>query len=208
MAFEMYLEDVDTDEIGGKDRIAAGKYHFLVESVDEEGGKNGAMRVEFQVLDGTTPGQKTRMFAMDFKKEVDKWSQKKLAAFAIATRLRTKEQIEQIKAERKGDAVEWSDAVGRSVCMEIAADESGQYAGMPKLNFDSIWRPDDKRASQIPLNAPALQRDGLKMPENRNADGSLKKADDAKKAASATTAKATAKKPDAGPAVDLLEGAI
>jgi hypothetical protein len=207
MAFDMYLEDVDTDEIGGKDRIVAGKYHFLVESVDEEGGKNGAMRVEFQVLRGTTPSQESKIFAMDFKKEFDKWSQKKLAAFAIAARLRTKEQLDQMKAERKG-SVEWTEAVGRSLCMDITADETGQYAGLPKLNFDSIWRPDDKRASQIPLHAATLQREGIKMPSNREADGSLKKGETAATTKAAGKTTATTQQKSAAPAVDLLDGAI
>lgn len=206
MAFDIYMDDVDPNEIGGKDRILPGKYHFLVESVDEEGGKNGAMRVEFQVLRGTTPGQETKIFPIDFKKEFDKWSQKKLAAFAIASRLRSKEDLERIKAERKGEPVEWSDAVDRSVCMEITADVDGQYAGMPKLNFDSIWRPDDKRASQIPLHAATLQREGIKMPSNRNPDGSLIKSEAADKGGKSST-KTAAKKPDTPP-TDFLDGVI
>jgi hypothetical protein len=209
MAFEMYLEDVDTDEIGGKDRIAAGKFHFLVESVDEEGGKNGAMRVELQVLRGTTPGQETKIFGMDFKREFDKWSQRKLAALAIAARLTTKEELDRLKAERKAPSFEWTDAVGRSICMEITADAEGQYAGLPKLHFDSIWRPDDKRASQIPLHAATLQREGIKMPSNRNPDGSLIKSEAAAadKGGKAAASKTAAKKPDTPPA-DLLEGVI
>lgn len=207
MAFEMYLEDVDTDEIGGKDRIAAGKYHFLVEDLDEEGGKNGAMRVEFQALRGTTPGQETKIFAMDFKKEFDKWSQKKLAAFAIATRLRTKEQIEKMKADKKSDAIEWTEAIGRTVCMEIAADIDGQYAGLPKLHFDSIWSPDDKRAAAIPLHAAALQREGIKLSANRHIDGMLAAkpaATNAKPAAAAGNGKSA----PAASADDLLDGVI
>ena len=209
MAFDLQLDDVDTDEIGGKDRIAPGKYHFLVEELEEDGGKNGAMRVVFQCLRGTTPNQETKMFSLDFKKEYEKWSQKKLAAFAIASRLRTKEQLEKMKAERKSDPIEWTEALNRSVCMEITADESGQYAGMPKLNFDSIWRPDDKRASSIPLHPATIQREGIKLPPNRPIDGML-----SEKAAPAKgngKASATATKTAAAPAAtadELLDGVI
>lgn len=209
MAFEMYLEDVDTEEVGGKDRVAAGKYHMLIEDVDEEGGKNGAMRIAFQVLRGTTPGQETKIFLLDFKKEYDKWSQRKLAAFAIAARLRTKEQIEAIKTEKKSDPIEWTEALGRSVCMEITADESGQYAGLPKLNFDSIWHPADKRAATIPLHPATIQREGIKLPDARPIDGiqsKPKETKDVKGKTSKPTAGTT--KEHAASADDLLDGVI
>lgn len=205
-AFEMPTDDVDTEDIGGKDRILPGKFHFLVEEVDEEGGKNGAMKILFQVLCGTTPGQNTKGFSMDFKKEFDKWSLRKYFALAIACRFTTKLDLDRLKAERKPLSIDWQDAVDRSVCMEITADADGQYAGMPKLHFDSIWRPDDKRASQIPLHPETLKREGIKMPANRNPDGSLIKAD-ADKGGKSSTTKTAAKKPDT-PSADLLDGVI
>lgn len=207
MAFEMDFEDIDPNEVGGKEFIQPGMYHMLVESVDEEGGKNGAMRVEFQVLRGTVSGEETKIFTLDFQRELKPFWKKRFWAFAVAARLKTQKELEDCQARRERPVIEWTEAVGRSVCMKLTEGE-GQYAGYVNLNFDSIWRPDDKRASQIPLHAETLKREGIKMPSNRNPDGSLIKSDAADKGGkSATKSSASAKKAEAAP-VDLLDGVI
>lgn len=207
MAFEMYYDDVDTEKVGGVDRVMPGLYHMLVEEVDEDGGKNGAMRVLFQVLRGTTPGQETKIFPMDFKKEYGEWPQRKLMAFAIGTGLRTKEQIDKAKAERRSDPVEWSEAVGKTCCMEIEADAEGQYKDLPKLSWDHIWHPSDKRASRVPLHAETVKRLGIKLPENRPIDGVLA----VKPTAAKSSGKTSAKKDPAAASAEadsILDGVI
>lgn len=211
MAFDLYTDEFESDMVGGKDRIMPGFYHFFVETVDEDGGKNGSMHVEFQVLRSTASGQETKIFAMDFSKDMGgsksaKWAQAKLAAFATGTGLCTMKQIDDARANRQNMAIEWTEAVGRSCCMEIEADEDGQYKDMPKLRFANIWRPDDKRASRVPLHATTIQREGIKLPAGRHIDGALAP----KTGGNAKAEKQPAKK-SAAPEIstdDLLEGVI
>lgn len=207
MAFEVQYDDFDPDDVGGKDRVLPGLYHMLVESVDEDGGKNGAMHVEFQVMRGSVQGMNGKFFPMDFSKDYGKWQQMKLAAFAIGTGLRTQKQLSENKKNRTPDPIDWSQAVGKSCCMEIEADEDGQYKGLPKLRFSNIWRPDDKRASIVPLHAEVIKREGIKLPADRHIDGVLAPKPNA---AAAKESKPAAKKSAASEVStdDLLEGVI
>lgn len=176
MAFELYVDDVDLDDVGGKpfDRVAPGDYHMLVESIDEEGGKKGEMVVVLQILRGTTPGMESKSYTLELSKSFEKWPLRKLTAFAIATRLTSKELLEKAKAAKEAPVIDWPAAVGRTICMSL---EDNEYNGKhyTRLAWDNIWSPIDKRAAHVPLHADALKRDGLALPDGRNVDGILAK---------------------------------
>lgn len=191
MAFEMNYDDFDPDEVGGKDTVQPGEYHMLVESVDEEG-EGGAMVIELQVLRGTTAGQETKLFTLRLKKDYGKWHQRKLAAFAIAARLRTAKQIKENKEQRRSDPIDWSQAVGRSICMKLEKSDDGKWIN---LAWDSIWMPEDKRAGQIPLHPATVQREKIALPSTRHIDGCL--APKANAAPAKSGGKADGKKPAA-----------
>lgn len=172
MAFDLMVDDVDLDRVGGKEKVQPGSYHMLVESVDEDGGEKGEMVVELQILRGTTPNMEGKMYEEKFSKEYKEWPLRKLTAFAIAARLVTKEELKAAKASGKAPKIEWTQAVGRSICIEL---ENNEYNGKTytRLAWDNIWSPADKRASHVPLNKSAVERDKLTLPANRHIDGIL-----------------------------------
>ncbi len=185
MAFELDTSDYDADDIGGKEQVLPGDYHMLVAALNEDGNDNGDMVVDFQVLHGTVQGQRDKIFQMRFKREYTKWAKRKLAAFALAARLITKEQLKKCQEEGKSPLIDWSKAVGRSVCMRLEESEDKKWIN---LAWDSIWSPDDKRAAHIPLHAAVIQREGIKLPDTRPMEGVLaKRAADPKPAAKPNT---------------------
>lgn len=169
MAFEMSFDDVDPDKVGGSDRVHPGEYHCLIEAVDEEG-ENYSMVVDLQILRGTTPCQEGKAYQLKLKKDFGEWPQRKLTAFGIAARLFTADEMKKAKAERQSLNIDWTKAAGRSICLSLENSQDGKWTN---LRFDNIWKPDDKRAAQIPLHAKALERDGIKLAANRPIDGVL-----------------------------------
>lgn len=208
MAFDLSYDDLkDPDAIGGVDRVQPGDYHALIVAVEEDG-EGGRMEIDLQILNGTTPGQGGKIYSLKLKKDFGEWNHRKLAAFAIASRLRTKEQLKRNKAERRSDPIDWSESVGRSICISLENSEDGKWTN---LRFDNIWSPDDKRAAAIPLHADTIKREGIELPADRPVEGVLSKSGTAGKPGTAATRTNAGKTPaagNAGSADDLLNGAF
>ena len=213
MAFELAVDDVDLSRVGGEEKVFPGNYHMLVDDVQEEGGDKGEMIVFYQILRGSTLGMEGRLFKVYFTKDFKDMALRKLTAFALAARLVTKEELMKCKDERKAPMIEWTQAVGRSVCMELEDNEyekNGRTTHRTQLAWDNIWNPTDKRAAHIPLHAGQLQKEGLKLDANRPLDGIMAAQPDKTKPGSRGAAKADAKKlPDPQvSADDALAGVI
>lgn len=173
MAIEIPVDDMDTDKIGGFDRVQPGSYHCQVVAIDEDGGKSGELVLDAEVLRGTTPNQEGKVQREFFGKELAKeLPRRKLFALAIALGLTTKAELEQHKKNRTCPVLDFSSCVGRQFCMNLAANE---YEGKTstRIAWDEIYHPTDKRANHIPLNLVMLQKAGITLPPNRNPDGVL-----------------------------------
>lgn len=174
MSFELPLDEVDTGSVGGYDRVEPGKYHCIVMALNEDGGKNGEMVVDFEILRGTTANQEGRSHRELFKKDVKSVQIRKFLALAIACGLTTREQIEELKAKGERPMFDWQQCVGKQVCMHLEENEH-QGKTYVRLAWDEIWRLDDKRANSIPLHAGFLKTSGIMLPPTRNIDGILSK---------------------------------
>lgn len=199
------FDEFDPESVGGIDKVAAGSYHLQVVAVDPEGGKKGAMVVDFEVLGGTTPNQEGKVHQERFGTDLKKIIQKKRAAFAIATGIITMEMAKQAKAEKRDLEPNWEDAVGKQVCMNIVESEDGKYTNM---NWDEIWHPADKKANHVPLNPGMIKRAGITLPADRPIGGTPKAA--AVSSSQSSPASGSAAKSVAPPAsVDnLLAGVV
>lgn len=167
------FDEFDPESVGGSDKVAAGSYHMQVVAVDPEGGKKGAMVVDFEVLAGTTPNQGGKVHQERFSTDLKKIFQKKRAAFALATGVITMEMAKQAKAEKRDLVPDWSAAEGKQVCMNIIESDDGKYTNM---NWDEIWHPANKKANHVPLNAAMLKREGIVLPADRPIGGVQKAA--------------------------------
>lgn len=181
MAFEIDTGDFDPDDVGGQEQVMGGAYHAMVEDVNEDGDDKGNMVVDLQILRGTTPGQEGKHYQLKLKREFTKWAMRKLTAFAIATRLTTLDAIKKAK-DGTGPKVnpEFANARGKSICIKLVRDDEDKWTN---LDWDSIWTPEDKRASHIPLHKGTIDREGVKLPATRPIDGILARPakDDGKK---------------------------
>jgi len=173
MAFEVPVDDIDTETVGGFDKVAVGSYHFEITSVDEEGGTKGEMIVKTEVLRGTTSNQEGKEIAHYFSKEMTALARRKILALAIATGLTTKQQLDQHKANGTSPSFDFNSIVGRQVCMNLEDNEwNGKHS--TRLAWDEIYHPTDKRANHIPLNVAKLKAAGIVLPAGRNPDGAVK----------------------------------
>lgn len=190
------FDEFDPENVGGFDRVAAGAYHAQVVKIDPDGGKGGAMLVDFEIMAGTDPSQIGKVHQERFSADLKKMPQKKRAALAFATGIVTVEEAKAAKAEKREIIPDWSKAEGKQVCLVLAESENGGKTYI-NLNYDEIWSPTDKKAYHVPLNPGMLARAGIKLPEDRPVGG-VKAPPKEAKAAATTTAT-----PD-----DLLKGVV
>ena len=173
MPFEVPMDDIETEKLGGFDRVLPGSYHQEVTFVDEDGGDKGEMIAAFECLRGTTANQEGKEIRIYFSKSMDRTARAKVHAFALATGLITKEELDKHKANGTSPSYDFTKAVGKQVCANY---EENQYNGKisTRLIWDQIFHPTDKRANHIPLHMGKIKEAGIKLPEGRNPDGAVK----------------------------------
>lgn len=170
MGFEVPLDDVETDSVGGFDYVRSGQYHAEVTEYTEEGGKKGEDIVKIEILRGTTPKQEGKECKLYFKRDFDKWSLRKIIALALATDVITKKQLDEHKLNKTSPTFDFSNIVGKQICLAI---EENEYEGKvtSRLAWDNLWHPADGRAARIPLNMGKIEKAGIKLPADRDPNG-------------------------------------
>lgn len=171
MSFEIPLDEVDTKQVGGFEKVSPGFYHAYITDVEEQGGKKGEMVVYFQILRGTTPGQEGISHREQFSREPKQTPIKKVLALAIACGLTTRDELDRMKDEGRRPELEFTQCIGRQVCLHLepsTGTDGKSYFGM---HWDEVWHPFDKRASKIPLDASWLASGGYVLPAGRPLDG-------------------------------------
>lgn len=186
MALEIPVDDLDTENVGGYDKVAPGSYHMAITHVDENGGRKGEMIVKTEVLRGTTTNQESKEIAHYFANERTPLARRKILALAIAAGLTTKQELDQHKANGTSPTLDFNSIVGKQVCMNL---EDNEYEGKhtTRLAWDEIYHPADKRASHIPLSVPHLKKAGIVLPPGRNPDGAVKSTSSPSASEKATT---------------------
>jgi len=147
------------DELKGYDYPAAGQYHCAVMSCDESRDKVDALRFEISILTGTTAGQDGKTWRETFwdpnpdHKDGGKFAVKRLTAFALATKLVTKDQL--------GSSIEidWANAVGRQLVCKVVeyerdGDEGKVYKGA-EVEGLKFWPIDDPDVAAVPKDPKA-----------------------------------------------------
>lgn len=187
MAIDVYMDEIETDAIGGFDRVQPGHYHAKVTYIDEEGGKKGELIAEFEILRGTTANQEGKVHREYFGRDAGKMARKKLLALAIAGGLTTKAALDKHKADGTSPSLDYTQIVGRQVCLDL---ELNEYNGKTstRLAWDQVYHPSDKRASHVPVLLRMLTDAGIALPAGRNPDGAIQ----SKSNGSVTTASAAA----------------
>lgn len=173
MAIEVPLDGMDTDKIGGFDKLQPGGFHFVVVAVDEEGGDKGEMIVDFEIVRGTTENQEGKVQREYFSKELNKeLPRRKIFALAIASGLTTKAELEKLKAAGQSPVLDFNSIVGKQGCFNL---ERNEYNGKisTRLAWDEIYHPCDKRAAHIPVSVAMLVKAGIVLPPGRNPDGAV-----------------------------------
>ena len=210
MVADVYIpDDVDTDRIGGFDDAARpdpGKYHCLIYELNPDGGRKGEMLLTLEVLDGTVPDQVGKLHTERLSHDNKPIAIWKKLALAIAARLITKADVDAAKAAKTTLKIDWTQAVGRTVCVNLvrSVDKNDATKSYLNVNYDEFWDPRDKRANAVPLNAKFLQRDGLVLPPDRPIGGVKPRVPSAVAAPPATPAAAAADKAASVEMDDLL----
>lgn len=149
----------------GFDSLGEGGYHVSVVHVDEDGGKNGEMIVDFECLAGTVPnceGKTHREYFSKPSKDQDRQKRantiKRAMLFAISTGLTTVEEIEKNKKSGKATIPQFRMAVGRQMKLRLSKSE---YNGKTnyKAGFD-LFGLDDPKGAEIPTNKGMAAKNG------------------------------------------------
>ena len=163
------------DELKGYDYPKAGQYHCSIASFDDSREKVDALRFEIGILAGTVEGQDGKTWKETFwdpnpsHRDGGKFAVKRLASFALATGLITKEQL------GSNVEIDWSQIVGRQLVCTIVeytrdGDEGKVYKGaeVGGLKFFSI---DDPEVAMVPKDAKAAALLGGEVPGARPTSG-------------------------------------
>jgi len=156
MAVEFSTENYDPDKMDGFDFPEVGQYHAEVSHVDEDGGKNGEMVVDFEILAGTTANQEGKSQREYFSKTAA--AEKRMLQFACATGLTTVEELKAKKEKGENPVIDFNMARGRQLCIGIEA-ETYEDKTRNKVGF-RMWHVDSDKAKGIPLNKGKLAQQG------------------------------------------------
>lgn len=173
MGFEVPMDDIDTETVGGFDKVSPGSYHQEITFVDEDGGTKGEMILKVEILRGTTANQEGKEFVYYFSKELSALNRRKILALAIAAGLTTKQDLDKHKLNGTSPVFDFNSIIGRQICSNL---ENNDYNGKisTRLAWDEIYHPADKRANHIPLLMVKIKAAGIVLPAGRNPDGAVK----------------------------------
>lgn len=163
--YEVPLDDVDTEKLGGFDNPRPGRYHGQITAVEPCDEKLKKFWCDIEILAGTTAnqeGKSTRLFLNDPRSYEDPEKRgsmsRRLLTLAIAVGLTTKGGIEEAKKQRRNMSIDWSLVVGRQLCFEIESND--QTKSKISVKDFGYWHLDDPKASDIPRNTGMLAKKG------------------------------------------------
>jgi len=145
-------EHTDPENLQG--RILPGKYHILIEGVEDS--HDDYVEVSYQVLAGDPKGQEGQTGSERLYRSPK--SVKRVLMLALATGLVTQDQlIEWKKAGKTNLPLDLRKAEGKQICAELAKNDKGYV----NWTFGGIYGVDDPAAKDIPRN------DGMLATANR-----------------------------------------
>lgn len=157
------------DDIQGKSRPVAGKYHVAVNAAEEVASKNKGtpgLQIEFAVVaeglppsgKGTTSGQAGKTIGL-FLSYLGSDEEKTQTCINRVMRLAL-----AMGAIQPGEAkeVDWNDAIGRELVIEVADstyEKNGQQMKSTEVAFMGFWSLGNKAVKDVPrdLRSPGMQ---------------------------------------------------
>lgn len=183
-------------DLEGRQYPKEGQYHLAIQDVDhksEKAVKAKGLRIQFEVLNGTVPGQVGMGFQQTFKwpdgshKDGGEFCKKYITKLLIATGYMHPSQL------GKRMDIEWTDLVGRQLVCKIKAykreNDGKVYEGV-EIDGLHFWHVNHEDAASVPKDKDALELRPADAPgPEGNGDG---KGELVGAGASAAPAKATA----------------
>jgi hypothetical protein len=162
--WEVPLDDVDPERIGGMPIVAPGEFHTQVNAWWDAEPKTGKTVADVEVLAGTTPGQegKGQWIFFDDPNEPGLAQNARLARigerlrFAVACGLVTKEEIKEAKEKKQRLALNMQLAVGRHLIIRVTKNDKTKT----KTKVDGFWNLHDPEAPKCPMNLGMLEKQG------------------------------------------------
>lgn len=179
------------------DAPLAGKYHTVIIRVEEDGGKQGEMIVDYEVLAGNVKDQEGKVFRDWFHKTAKAMA--RMHQLAMACGMITSEQLKDMRDRGQSPTYDFEgQAMDKHICLDLYADEYPKGSGIHKTKCGfGIYSIHDPKVAKSPwvLNHGYLAKAGITVQKS-----------DKPTAPPAPSQKATAA---AGSAVDgLLDGVV
>ena len=153
MSFEFGGNDFDHfDPENPDDRILPGKYHLMIQAVDDS--RDEYLAVDYEVLAGTVAGQEGKTGRERLYRSAK--ASKRIAMFLLAAKLTSLEALIESKNSGKKLVINMREAEGRQMCAELVKSEKGFI----NWSFQGIWAVDDDQAKDIPKNSGLLAEAG------------------------------------------------
>jgi hypothetical protein len=156
---EFDLDDVDPERIGGYDTPDAGRFQFLVQAVEENGGKDhDSVVVDAEVV-GCPKGKENNLgkSLREYFQQKGKGAKRTLQ-FAVACGIVTIDDLKAHKAAGRPVIIPFPNAKGKALIMDVEKD-TYQGKDRMKVNF-GIFSIDSKEAEGVVLNQNYLNKDG------------------------------------------------
>lgn len=139
-----------------------GRYYVQVTGVDDDAvSKSGSpqMVVDYLILSGTTPDQSGREYRDYFSRAAT--AVNRVLLFALAAKVTSMADLEAAKKTGKNPVLDFNQAVGRNLCIELDREEYPEGSGKwrTKCSF-GIYAADSPKAKGIPLDASAEAKAG------------------------------------------------
>lgn len=168
--YDLDLTDYnDPKDLDAFDFVKGGQYHAVITEMnlnpvvrvgDNKGNPIDGIEVSYQILNGTTPGQRGKSLTevlyapSDTQKDGGKFCKKRLAKFGLATGLISPAQLGQ------RISINWEAAVGRQIVIHVAEREYTKRDGTKgvgsQLDGLHMYAVTDPVAQAVPKDAEAL----------------------------------------------------
>lgn len=139
------------DDIAGLRWLLAGRYHVIVQAVDDSFAKYDKIIVTFQALAGTTPNQVGHTIREYFA--VSDKAMDRLKRFAMATGLLLPREAKK--------RVDFRQAEGRQLVIEVEDHEYNDDAGNAKkgtrIGYLGMWSVGNPAVADVPKDEAALK---------------------------------------------------
>lgn len=182
----MAAEEFDLSEFESEEDLAgfshpdSGQYMLYIGGIDNTREKADALKVDFEVLSGTTEKQEGKKFTETFwwpskdHKDGGEFARKKLARLGLAAKIIPKEALGQ------RPRVNWDDLVGRSIIGKVSTykdrpskkDKTKLYSGA-EINGLEIYAVDDPDMNHVPKD-PDFMPGGGGRPKQAGGNGAAK----------------------------------